>query len=250
MNRLRFGGQGAGWVVGGVLGAVMILTGSAAALAITRCVHQTGTAVPPASCRTYTSIYTAQAESSPADEVRIYGEITANSPIALKARRLTGMVVKGVRSSVNAQDNPGVVIVVAGSMNGVTIKNLDIHTHRMGLATSVGFQLSQSGLVTLNGVRIIGPAGGQGIGIVSLPGTGHVRVFGNTGPSEISGLGIGMRAIRPASGLEINKVTVRDVTIGMESDSARISQWFNSTISCQRANSIGFRQIAVDGEDH
>jgi len=158
------------------------------------------------------------------------------------------MVVKGVRSAINARGNPGVVIVVAGSMSGVTIKNLDIRMS--GLVTNVGLQFSQSGLATVNGVRLLGPAGGQGIGIDSLPGTGHVRVFGNTGPSEISGLGIGMRAIRPASGLEINKVTVRDVTIGMESDSARISQWFNSTISCQRANSIGFRQIAVDGEDH
>jgi hypothetical protein len=72
-------------------------------------------------------------------------------------------------------------------------------------------------------------------------------------PTCRSGISTSTRRAPPADtvrGPALNKVAILDVGTGIESTSSRIAQWFNSTIARQRPDSIGFRQVAVDGEDH
>jgi hypothetical protein len=220
-----------------------------------RCVRVPGIAEAPPNCETFDDMYAAQAASLPGDEVRFYGRVEITTTLTLVAKKLVGFsdAVLDARAN-DADDAVAMRIVQAGVLVNFTLKTS---------GTGTGIQLKNpERVVTLDGVSIQGPPGGNGIGIDVLPGAGRLTVYGNTQPSVISGHRVGVRAIDPQGRPSVNgatarerRVTIRDVEVGIEDGVAVPAQWFKTEISCDRKKastgntSIGYHGLGSSRSD-
>src|SRR5262245_20668437 len=229
----------------GALALLLPLATAAAAAAIVRCVQ--GTVAPPPKCLTYRDVYRAQADSDPSDEVRIYGIVPVPQTLIVRARKMTGVTVGGVRGTLDGRNNPGVVVSVTNLVSSLRLEHLDILTS--GKPDGIGVEFRQSGLVLTHGLSVIGPRGGEGIGIDLHPGVGRVTMHGRVHESLISGQDIGIRASGVVGRPSPNGLEISDVRVGIQSIAVPLAQWFGTTIRCGRPGSIGFHSVA-EHADH